>query len=190
MCRGVAPVTRIDVHGGPASSIRSLRQFRFASVVASDSDGDTAGVGVIGREGVIGGLHLMSPAKVPTECFIQLAGAGLLRSAASHMSPSELNETLGRHFGGTHEVQPVGDSFSADNAHPDSGAIGVAGGLHLMGPAKVPTRECFIQLAGAGAVERGKLRQAPQAESFQARIILRALPSGSFAMRHSLSKIM
>jgi CRP-like cAMP-binding protein len=48
-----------------------------ASVVASSPEGSTAEVGLIGREGVVGSLHLLGPAKVPTECFVQLAGAGL-----------------------------------------------------------------------------------------------------------------
>jgi CRP-like cAMP-binding protein len=54
----------------------------FASVVATSSDGDTAEVGVIGREGLVGGFHLLGPAKAPTECFIQLDGAGLRISMA------------------------------------------------------------------------------------------------------------
>jgi CRP-like cAMP-binding protein len=49
----------------------------FASVVASSPDGDTAEVGLIGREGVVGGFHLLGPAKVPTDCFIQLDATGL-----------------------------------------------------------------------------------------------------------------
>ncbi|WP_263385662.1 Crp/Fnr family transcriptional regulator [Granulicella arctica] len=49
----------------------------FASVVASNPDGDTAEVGLIGREGLVGGFHLLGPAKSPTEVFIQLDGTGL-----------------------------------------------------------------------------------------------------------------
>jgi CRP-like cAMP-binding protein len=48
-----------------------------ASVVASSPEGDTAEVGLIGREGVVGGIHLMGPANAPTETFIQIAGRGL-----------------------------------------------------------------------------------------------------------------
>ena len=44
----------------------------FASVVASDKAGATAEVGMVGREGVIGGFHLLGPALTPTECFLQL----------------------------------------------------------------------------------------------------------------------
>ncbi len=53
-----------------------------ASVVASTSDGDTAEVGLIGNEGFVGGFHLLGPAKVPTECFIQLEAEGLEISTA------------------------------------------------------------------------------------------------------------
>jgi CRP-like cAMP-binding protein len=55
----------------------------FASVVASSPDGDTAEVGLIGREGLVGAFHLLGPAKAPTECFIQLAGSGLKISTAN-----------------------------------------------------------------------------------------------------------
>jgi CRP-like cAMP-binding protein len=49
----------------------------MASVVTSMADGATAEVGVVGREGVIGSLHLMGPALAPTRCFMQLAGSAL-----------------------------------------------------------------------------------------------------------------
>lgn len=48
----------------------------LASVVTSMADGGTVEVGLIGREGVVGCLHLLGPAPVTTECFIQLAGEG------------------------------------------------------------------------------------------------------------------
>ncbi len=49
----------------------------LASVVTSMADGRTAEVGLIGREGVVGSLHLLGPAPVITDCFIQLDGEGL-----------------------------------------------------------------------------------------------------------------
>ncbi|WP_263384854.1 Crp/Fnr family transcriptional regulator [Granulicella arctica] len=49
----------------------------IASVVASMVEGGTAEVGVIGHEGVVGSLHLLGPAKVPTRCFMQLEGSAL-----------------------------------------------------------------------------------------------------------------
>jgi CRP-like cAMP-binding protein len=56
----------------------------FASVVAMSADGDTAEVGLIGREGVVGGFHLLGPAKVSTDCFIQLE-ATALRTRIEHV---------------------------------------------------------------------------------------------------------
>jgi len=40
-------------------------------------DGKTAEVGVIGREGLVGAFHLLGPALVSTECFIQLTATAL-----------------------------------------------------------------------------------------------------------------
>jgi CRP-like cAMP-binding protein len=48
-----------------------------ASIVTETEDADTAEVGLIGREGVAGSLHLLGPALVPSDCFMQIAGAGL-----------------------------------------------------------------------------------------------------------------
>jgi CRP-like cAMP-binding protein len=49
----------------------------IASVVASASEGGSVEVGLIGREGVVGALHLLGTGLVPTRCFMQLAGSGL-----------------------------------------------------------------------------------------------------------------
>jgi CRP-like cAMP-binding protein len=49
----------------------------LASIVGSTSDGETAEVGIVGREGLVGATHLLGPAVAPTECFIQLPGSGL-----------------------------------------------------------------------------------------------------------------
>jgi CRP-like cAMP-binding protein len=49
----------------------------IASVVTSMEDGTTAEVGLIGREGVVGSFHLLGPAKVATNCFIQLTATAL-----------------------------------------------------------------------------------------------------------------
>jgi CRP-like cAMP-binding protein len=49
----------------------------IASVVTSMPDGGTAEVGLIGREGIVGSFHLLGPAKVSTECFIQLGATSL-----------------------------------------------------------------------------------------------------------------
>jgi CRP-like cAMP-binding protein len=49
----------------------------MASIVVSTLEGETAEVGVVGREGVIGSLHVLGPAPLPTDCMIQIAGGGL-----------------------------------------------------------------------------------------------------------------
>jgi CRP-like cAMP-binding protein len=49
----------------------------LASVVGMTSDGETAEVGIIGREGVVGAIHLMGPALAPTDCFVQLPASAL-----------------------------------------------------------------------------------------------------------------
>lgn len=49
----------------------------LASVVAVSKDGGTAEVAVTGREGLVGSLHLLGPAPISTEAFMQLDGAGL-----------------------------------------------------------------------------------------------------------------
>lgn len=49
----------------------------MASVVVEMKDGSTAEVGVVGNEGLIGGVHLLGAAKVSTTSFIQLEGSAL-----------------------------------------------------------------------------------------------------------------
>ncbi len=49
----------------------------IASVVVSMTDGETAEVGMIGSEGVVGAIHLLGNFPVPTNCFIQLEATAL-----------------------------------------------------------------------------------------------------------------
>jgi CRP-like cAMP-binding protein len=49
----------------------------IASVVVSMTGGETAEVGMIGREGVVGAIHLLGSSPVPTNCFIQLEATAL-----------------------------------------------------------------------------------------------------------------
>jgi CRP-like cAMP-binding protein len=49
----------------------------FASIVTSMPDGSTVEVGVVGREGVIGGMHMLGPAAICTHCMMQLEGSAL-----------------------------------------------------------------------------------------------------------------
>lgn len=49
----------------------------FASVTTTTADGGMAEVGIIGRGGLVGAYHLIGPAKISTECFVQLEGKAL-----------------------------------------------------------------------------------------------------------------
>jgi CRP-like cAMP-binding protein len=49
----------------------------IASLVFNANSGENAEVGIIGREGVVGAMHLLGSLPVQNECFIQIAGAGL-----------------------------------------------------------------------------------------------------------------
>ncbi len=49
----------------------------IASVVTTMAEGGTAEVVVIGKEGLVGSLHLLGAAPVPTRCFMQLSGSAL-----------------------------------------------------------------------------------------------------------------
>lgn len=64
----------------PANSVPAEAYFvtsGLASIVGSTSDGETAEVGIVGREGLVGATHLLGPAVAPTDCFIQLSGSAL-----------------------------------------------------------------------------------------------------------------
>jgi len=49
----------------------------MASIVTAIEDGGTAEVGVIGPEGLVGGMHILGPGKISTSSIIQLEGSGL-----------------------------------------------------------------------------------------------------------------
>ncbi len=48
----------------------------IASVVTNTARGQIAEVGIIGREGLTGAVHILGHHPVPTECFMQIAGTG------------------------------------------------------------------------------------------------------------------
>jgi CRP-like cAMP-binding protein len=54
----------------------------LASVVTTMANGQSAEVGFIGYEGVVGSLHLLGDAQIPSQGVIQLAGKGLRISFA------------------------------------------------------------------------------------------------------------
>lgn len=49
----------------------------IASLVTAMPDGGMAEVGLIGHEGLVGSFHLLGPARVTTECFIQLEATAI-----------------------------------------------------------------------------------------------------------------
>lgn len=70
----------------------------LASVVVATSSGQAAEVGIIGREGIVGGMHLLGPALPPSDCMIQLEGSALRISLsdlkASFNSSEEIRERI------------------------------------------------------------------------------------------------
>jgi CRP-like cAMP-binding protein len=48
-----------------------------ASVVVTMLEGGSAEVGLIGREGLVGAIHILGPTPMPAQCFTQMAGSGL-----------------------------------------------------------------------------------------------------------------
>jgi hypothetical protein len=49
----------------------------LASVVVATASAQAAEVGIIGSEGLVGGMHLLAPASLPTDCIIQLEASAL-----------------------------------------------------------------------------------------------------------------
>lgn len=66
----------------------------LASVVTPAPDGQSAEVGMIGREGFVGSLHLLGPTLVPTRCLMQLSGTALRVSFAELKKAFEGSEEL------------------------------------------------------------------------------------------------
>ena len=48
-----------------------------ASVVSSSEDGHSVEVEILGREGVVGAVHLIGPAAAPTQSFMQVPGSAI-----------------------------------------------------------------------------------------------------------------
>lgn len=49
----------------------------IASIVSEMPDGASAEVGMVGRDGIVGVLHLLGPVVSPTVCFVQMEGTAL-----------------------------------------------------------------------------------------------------------------
>ena len=56
----------------------------LASMVVALEGGGSAEVNMTGREGVVGAMHILGGSSIPTECMMQLGGAGL-RVPLSHL---------------------------------------------------------------------------------------------------------
>ena len=68
----------------------------LASVLAVTTLGLSAEIGMVGREGFIGSLHLIGPADTPTHCRMQLAGAAI-RIPMEHLQKAfEQDEAIHR----------------------------------------------------------------------------------------------
>ena len=49
----------------------------LASVVTTMPNGESVEIGLIGREGMVGSLHLLGPASLSTRCMMQMSGSAL-----------------------------------------------------------------------------------------------------------------
>jgi CRP-like cAMP-binding protein len=49
----------------------------IASLVVTMAEGGSAEVGLIGREGVIGAMHILGPTPTPAQCFVQMEATAL-----------------------------------------------------------------------------------------------------------------
>jgi CRP-like cAMP-binding protein len=56
----------------------------LASVITTTSEGQSAEVGMVGREGIVGAMHLLGPMAAPTNCMVQLE-ATALRISLHHL---------------------------------------------------------------------------------------------------------
>ncbi len=48
----------------------------IASIVRNTANGSVVEVGIIGREGLVGAIHLLGPLELPTQSFMQISGSG------------------------------------------------------------------------------------------------------------------
>lgn len=71
------PVNEVLYHPETTPKYAYILTSGVASVVTSTEEGGTAEVGLLGNEAVAGALHLLGPAKISTNCYMQLGGAGL-----------------------------------------------------------------------------------------------------------------
>jgi CRP-like cAMP-binding protein len=73
----VLPLQTVLYEANVAPRFAYFLRSGIASVVVSMIGGEAAEVGMIGREGVVGAIHLLGSSPVPTNCFIQLEATAL-----------------------------------------------------------------------------------------------------------------
>lgn len=70
------PVRETLIEPGEAIRYAYFQTSGITSVVIELMDGGSAEVALIGREGLVGALHLLGPAVSPARCFVQVDGDG------------------------------------------------------------------------------------------------------------------
>ena len=78
LCRPVdLPVLTLLNEQGEIPTYLYFLSSGIASVVVTMAEGGSAEVGLIGREGLVGAMHLLGPTPTPAQSFIQMEGKGL-----------------------------------------------------------------------------------------------------------------
>jgi CRP-like cAMP-binding protein len=68
------------------------------SIITPMANGDSGEVGFVGYEGIVGSLHLLGSARIPSRCVMQLAGKGLRIAFADLQRAFEDSEEIRRHI--------------------------------------------------------------------------------------------
>jgi CRP-like cAMP-binding protein len=68
----------------------------LASIITPMANGDSGEVGFVGYEGIVGSLHLLGSARIPSRCVMQLAGKGLRIAFADLQRAFEDSEEIRR----------------------------------------------------------------------------------------------
>lgn len=151
----------------------------IAFVMTKMADGNKAEVGWIGREGVVEGLHLLGPARMPTSSFLQFEGTAL------RIPFTELEREF---LVSTHLHSFILESIQCHNLvlnqmaachrlHPVPGRLArwlLMVRDRIMSDSFVITQDCLAQMLGtrrtAVSLAAGKLQQAGMIEYRRAHI--------------------
>jgi CRP-like cAMP-binding protein len=85
----------------------------LASVIASDSDGHEAEVGVIGFEGMVNGSVLMGSRRSAMRILVQIGGTGLRVDATTVISTVQASDECSKLFAAYHQALAVQCAYSA-----------------------------------------------------------------------------